>query len=196
MPMQRNVLGSDRNHRTGQTGVTGQRSNQLNYVPNREHCRFHDVAYLCSRAPRDPFCRTGNEGEAVADVILLAKHAQHVVLIHFPIALFISGVAFDLLSRGKRDSQLASAAYRRIECQCVPWLEHEMLHRSEPDWTFARTRTHSVHSYYNGFLLRSGSASVPTRVRFLHDQRRSTGAGGRDGYWQSQTPSSRFAEDS
>jgi len=42
---------------------------------------------------------------------LLAKHAQHVVLIHFPIALFVTGVGFDLLSRGKRDSQLASAAY-------------------------------------------------------------------------------------
>jgi uncharacterized membrane protein len=43
--------------------------------------------------------------------ILLAKHAQHVVLIHFPIALFVAGVGFDLLSRGKRDSQLATAAY-------------------------------------------------------------------------------------
>jgi uncharacterized membrane protein len=43
--------------------------------------------------------------------VLLAKHAQHVVLIHFPIALFIAGVGFDLLSRGKRDSHLASAAY-------------------------------------------------------------------------------------
>jgi uncharacterized membrane protein len=43
--------------------------------------------------------------------ILLAKHAQHVVLIHFPIALFITGVGLDLLSRGKRTSQLASAAY-------------------------------------------------------------------------------------
>ncbi len=43
--------------------------------------------------------------------ILLAKHAQHVVLIHFPIALFITGVGLDLLSRGKRDSQLAGAAY-------------------------------------------------------------------------------------
>ena len=29
---------------------------------------------------------------------LLAKHAQHVVLIHFPIALFISAVAFDFLA--------------------------------------------------------------------------------------------------
>jgi uncharacterized membrane protein len=43
--------------------------------------------------------------------VLLAKHAQHVVLIHFPIALFIAGVGLDLLSRGKRDSQFASAAY-------------------------------------------------------------------------------------
>jgi uncharacterized membrane protein len=43
--------------------------------------------------------------------VLLAKHAQHVVLIHFPIALFIIGVGLDLLSRGKRDSHLASAAY-------------------------------------------------------------------------------------
>ena len=46
--------------------------------------------------------------------ILLAKHAQHVVLIHFPIALFIRGVVFDLLSRGKRLSQLASAAYLNL----------------------------------------------------------------------------------
>lgn len=46
--------------------------------------------------------------------ILLAKHAQHVVLIHFPIALFITGVALDLLSRGNRASQLAAAAYLNI----------------------------------------------------------------------------------
>ena len=43
--------------------------------------------------------------------ILLAKHAQHVVLIHFRIALFMTGVGLDLLSRGKRDSHIASAAY-------------------------------------------------------------------------------------
>jgi uncharacterized membrane protein len=46
--------------------------------------------------------------------IVLAKHAQHVVLIHFPIALFITGVALDLLSRGKRISQLAGAAYLNL----------------------------------------------------------------------------------
>ncbi len=43
--------------------------------------------------------------------ILLAKHAQHVVLIHFPIALYLAGVLFDFLSRGRKDSPLAFAAY-------------------------------------------------------------------------------------
>jgi len=33
---------------------------------------------------------------------LFAKHAQHVVLIHFPIALFIIGVFFDFLAQWKR----------------------------------------------------------------------------------------------
>ena len=51
--------------------------------------------------------------------VLLAKHAQHVVLIHFPIALFISGVGLDLLSRGKRESQLAAAAYLNISIAAV-----------------------------------------------------------------------------
>lgn len=46
--------------------------------------------------------------------VVMAKHAQHVVLIHFPIALFLTGVLFDLLSRGKRSSQLAAAAYLNI----------------------------------------------------------------------------------
>jgi uncharacterized membrane protein len=46
--------------------------------------------------------------------IFLPKHAQHIVLIHFPIALFMIGVLFDLLSRGRRDSQLAIAAYLNL----------------------------------------------------------------------------------
>jgi uncharacterized membrane protein len=31
--------------------------------------------------------------------VLFARHAQHVVLIHFPIALFLMGVVFDLAAR-------------------------------------------------------------------------------------------------
>ena len=52
-------------------------------------------------------------------MIFLEKHAQHVVLIHFPIALFITGVSFDLLSRGKCDSQLAGAAYLNLSVAAV-----------------------------------------------------------------------------
>jgi uncharacterized membrane protein len=43
--------------------------------------------------------------------VLFAKHAQHVVLIHFPIALFIVGVLFDFLGQWKKQRRLAAAAY-------------------------------------------------------------------------------------
>jgi uncharacterized membrane protein len=42
---------------------------------------------------------------------LFAKHAQHVVLIHFPIALFIAGVTFDFLAQWTKRQFLAAAAY-------------------------------------------------------------------------------------
>ena len=42
---------------------------------------------------------------------LLAKHAQHVVLIHFPIALFMVGVLFDFLAQWTKRQALAAAAY-------------------------------------------------------------------------------------
>ena len=43
--------------------------------------------------------------------VLFAKHAQHVVLIHFPIALFTIGVLFDFLAQWKKQRLLAAAAY-------------------------------------------------------------------------------------
>jgi uncharacterized membrane protein len=42
---------------------------------------------------------------------LLAKHAQHVVLIHFPIALFIAGVVFDFLAQSVKRRALGAVAY-------------------------------------------------------------------------------------
>jgi len=46
--------------------------------------------------------------------IVFAKHAQHVVLIHFPIALFIIGVLFDFLAHWKKQRLLAAAAYYNL----------------------------------------------------------------------------------
>jgi uncharacterized membrane protein len=46
--------------------------------------------------------------------VVLAKHAQHVVLIHFPIALFIAGVAFDFIAQWTRRTTFAAAAYLNL----------------------------------------------------------------------------------
>ena len=45
---------------------------------------------------------------------LFAKHAQHVVLIHFPIALFTAGVVFDFLSQSTKRRALAEVAYYNL----------------------------------------------------------------------------------
>ena len=49
----------------------------------------------------------------------LAKHAQHVVLIHFPIALFLIGVLFDVLARGAKRSMYAAAAYCNLAAAAI-----------------------------------------------------------------------------
>jgi uncharacterized membrane protein len=46
--------------------------------------------------------------------LLLPTHAQHVVLIHFPIALFISGALFDIAAHRLRRNTLAVVAYWNI----------------------------------------------------------------------------------
>ena len=46
--------------------------------------------------------------------VLMARHAQHVVLIHFPIALFLIGVVFDLLSQWTRREAMATVAFYNV----------------------------------------------------------------------------------
>jgi uncharacterized membrane protein len=48
------------------------------------------------------------------ETVLLAKHAQHVVLVHFPIALFITGVAFAWASRCTQQRALGEAGYYNV----------------------------------------------------------------------------------
>jgi uncharacterized membrane protein len=50
---------------------------------------------------------------------LFARHAQHVVMIHFPIALFITGVAFDVMALWKGSRALATAAYYNLLAAAV-----------------------------------------------------------------------------
>jgi uncharacterized membrane protein len=50
---------------------------------------------------------------------LSAKHAQHVVLIHFPIALFITAVLFDFIAQWTRRRGLADAAYYNLSFAAI-----------------------------------------------------------------------------
>ena len=50
---------------------------------------------------------------------LLARHAQHVMLIHFPIALFVAAAAFDLLAVCRRSRGLAAAVYYNLTAAAI-----------------------------------------------------------------------------
>jgi uncharacterized membrane protein len=43
--------------------------------------------------------------------VLFAKHAQHVVLVHFPIGLRLASVIFEVLGNWRRNAALISASY-------------------------------------------------------------------------------------
>jgi uncharacterized membrane protein len=51
--------------------------------------------------------------------ILFARHAQHVVVIHFPIALFLAGVFLDLAARLRHKARLATAAQVNLAAAAI-----------------------------------------------------------------------------
>jgi uncharacterized membrane protein len=54
--------------------------------------------------------------------VLLAKHAQHIVLIHFPIALLVAAVVFDFMTHWNKRRGLADAAYYNLLVAAVSTL--------------------------------------------------------------------------
>ena len=46
--------------------------------------------------------------------VLFARHAQHVVLIHFPIALFITAVGFDLIAQLTKRRRVSDTVYYNL----------------------------------------------------------------------------------
>ena len=71
---------------------------------------------------------------------LLAKHAQHVVLIHFPIALFVASFAFDLLALWRRDRNLATAAYYNLIAAAVTTLPAVVTRLLAWQWQYGGKR--------------------------------------------------------
>jgi len=61
---------------------------------------------------------------------LTAKHAQHVVLIHFPIALFLTSVMFDFIAQWTRNRTMAAVAYYNLlvaAIACLPVMATGLL---------------------------------------------------------------------
>jgi uncharacterized membrane protein len=51
--------------------------------------------------------------------VLFARHAQHVVLVHFPIALCLVGTMFDVVAQWKKSVVLAEAAYYNLSVAAI-----------------------------------------------------------------------------
>jgi len=94
---------------------------------------------------------------------LLAKHAQHVVLIHFPIALFIAGVTFDFLAQWTKRQFLAAAAYCNLAAAVitVPVLITGVL---AWQWQLEGQRLKGIFLLH---LILGGASSLPIWIVFL-----------------------------
>jgi len=50
---------------------------------------------------------------------LFARHAQHPVIVHFPIALFIMSAVFEVLSAWRKQPLFATVAYYNLVCAAI-----------------------------------------------------------------------------
>ena len=98
--------------------------------------------------------------------ILFARHAQHIVLIHFPIALFTIGVLFDLAGQWNKRSGLADAAYYNLmvaAASTVPVLVTGVL-----AWRFALEGQRLRGVLFLHLLLGSASAILICTAWWIH----------------------------
>ena len=102
--------------------------------------------------------------------IVLAKHAQHVVLIHFPIALFLAGVVFDFLAHQSKRRGLAEAAYFNFlvaAISTVPVLATGVL-----AWQFALEGQKLKGTLLEHLILACVSTVMIWLVRWVHSRGR------------------------
>jgi len=104
----------------------------------------------------------------------MAKHFQHVVLIHFPIALYMVGVLFDVLSFGKKQSPLALASYYNLAIAAlstVPVIASGLM-----AWQFALEGQRLKGVLLQHLVLASSSSLLIALTWWLHRRwRRGTG---------------------
>ena len=87
--------------------------------------------------------------------VLLAKHAQHVVLIHFPIALFIAAVAFDVLALRLQRRELAEVAYYNLLGAAIFAVPTVLTGLMAWQWALEGHRLNGILLYHLVFALAS-----------------------------------------
>jgi uncharacterized membrane protein len=106
--------------------------------------------------------------------VLLAKHAQHVVLIHFPIALFLTGVAFEFVARwtkeATRSATLAAAARLNLIAAAVAVLPTLATGIAAWQWQFEGKKLKGLLLLH--LSLGCTSALLICLVAWLHLRRR------------------------
>jgi uncharacterized membrane protein len=104
---------------------------------------------------------------------LLAKRAQHVVLIHFPIALFIVGVVVGYAGQLSRKAALISAAYYNLLVAAVSAILAVATGRLAWQWQFDGRRLHGILLLH--LVLGTTSAILMWLVWWLHFRAMRTG---------------------
>src|SRR5215469_13238441 len=105
---------------------------------------------------------------------LLAKHAQHVVIVHFPIALFTVGVAFDFVAFCWKKSNFAAAAYYNIAAAAMT--APLVIATGLLAWKFQLESERLKGVLLLHLLFGSAAAGLISIVYYLHFQARRSGA--------------------
>ncbi len=116
--------------------------------------------------------------------VLLAKHAQHVVLVHFPIALFLTGVAFDWAGRWTRRKALVETAYYNLLIAAVSTLP--VLVTGLLAWQFQLEGQKLKGILLLHLVLGCASSVLIGTVWWLHFQARRRGAGVSGYVWMAE----------
>jgi uncharacterized membrane protein len=105
--------------------------------------------------------------------MMLEKHAQHVVLIHFPIALFIAGVGMDVAAQWTKRETLGFAAYLNLLLAAVMVVPAVGSGLVAWQWALEGHRIRGILLLHMEFAL--GSAVVIWVVWWIHFRARRNG---------------------
>jgi uncharacterized membrane protein len=105
--------------------------------------------------------------------MMMEKHAQHVVLIHFPIALFIAGVGLDFVAQWTKRETLGFAAYVNLLLAAVMTLPAVATGLAAWQWALEGHRIKGILFLHIVFALTS--AVVIWSVWWIHYRARRGG---------------------